>query len=125
MKEFDHDGLLLAEFQGKLFEKSADLHCSTAVFIRRFLHSDYLKKLDTKIVCICGHRNPKHLKFCENCERPLNPQRNVKTRLVCSCGEILTWDAEFCSNCGKNIRRRINQKISINSTVRSLKDMFR
>ena len=84
-----------------------------------------LKKLDTKIVCICGHRNPKHLKFCENCERPLNPQRNVKTRLVCSCGEILTWDAEFCSNCGKNIRRRINQKISINSTVRSLKDMFR
>lgn len=47
MKEFDHDGLLLAEFQGKLFEKSADLHCSTAVFIRRFLHSDYLKKLDT------------------------------------------------------------------------------
>ena len=47
MKEFDHDGLLLAEYQGKLFEKSADLNCSTAVFIRRFLHSEYVKKLDT------------------------------------------------------------------------------
>lgn len=46
MKTFDHDGLLLAEHQGKIFEKSADLGTSTAVFLRRFLHSDYLKKLD-------------------------------------------------------------------------------
>ena len=46
MKELDHDGLLLAEYQGKLFEKSADLNCSTAVFIRRFLHSEFVKKLD-------------------------------------------------------------------------------
>ena len=46
MKVFDHKGLLLAEHQGKLFEKSAELDCSTAVFLRRFFHSDYLKKLD-------------------------------------------------------------------------------
>ena len=46
MREFDHEGLLLAEYQGKLFEKSAELECSTAVFLRRFLHSNLLKKLD-------------------------------------------------------------------------------
>ena len=46
MREFDHNGLLLAEYQGKLFEKSTELGCSTAVFLRRFLHSDYLKKMD-------------------------------------------------------------------------------
>lgn len=46
MKAFDHKGLLLAEHQGKLFEKSAELDCSTGVFLRRFFHSDYLKKLD-------------------------------------------------------------------------------
>lgn len=46
MKEFDHNGLLLAEYQGKLFEKSAELGCSTAIFLRRFLHSDFLKSLD-------------------------------------------------------------------------------
>lgn len=46
MKAFDHKGLLLAEHQGKLFEKSVELDCSTAVFLRRFFHSDYLKKLD-------------------------------------------------------------------------------
>ena len=46
MREFDHEGLLLAEFQGKIFEKSADLNCSSPVFIRRFLHSDLLKNLD-------------------------------------------------------------------------------
>ena len=46
MKEFDHDGLLLAEFQGKLFEKSVDLNCSSPIFIRRFLHSNILKKID-------------------------------------------------------------------------------
>lgn len=46
MREFDHDGLLLAEYQGKIFEKSAELGCSTAVFFRRFLHSDLVKKMD-------------------------------------------------------------------------------
>ena len=47
MRQFDHNGLLLAEYQGKLFEKSSELNCSTGVYIRRFLHSDLLKKLDT------------------------------------------------------------------------------
>lgn len=46
MKEFDHNGLLLAEYQGKLFEKSTELECSSGIFIRRFLHSELLKKLD-------------------------------------------------------------------------------
>lgn len=47
MREFDHNGLLLVEYQGKLFEKSAELNCSTGIFMRRFLHSNLLKKLDT------------------------------------------------------------------------------
>lgn len=84
-----------------------------------------LKKEDTKIVCVCGHSNSKHFKFCENCERPLNPQRNIKTRIVCSCGEILSWDSEYCHNCGKNIKRRIIQKNSINATVKSLRNKIR
>ena len=46
MRQFDHNGLLLAEYQGKLFEKSYDYTVSTGVFMRRFLHSDLLKKLD-------------------------------------------------------------------------------
>ncbi len=46
MKKFDHNGLLLAEFQGKIFEKSTELGCSSAVFLRRFLHSDFVKKID-------------------------------------------------------------------------------
>ena len=46
MREFDHDGLLLAEYQGKLFERSTELGCSSAIFLRRFLHSDLVKKLD-------------------------------------------------------------------------------
>ena len=46
MKKFDHEGLLLCEYQGKLFEKSYDLECSSAIFMRRFLHSNLLKKLD-------------------------------------------------------------------------------
>ena len=50
MKTFDHNGLLLAEYQGKIFEISTELRCSTAVFLRRFLHSDLLKKMDTNDV---------------------------------------------------------------------------
>ena len=46
MRAFDHDGLLLAEYQGKLFERSTELDCSTGIFLRRFLHSDLLEKLD-------------------------------------------------------------------------------
>lgn len=46
MKEFDHDGFLLAEFQAKLFEKSAELDCSIPIFLRRFLHSDLVRELD-------------------------------------------------------------------------------
>ena len=84
-----------------------------------------LKREDTKIICICGHQNMNHLKFCEECERPLNPKRRIKTRIVCSCGEILSWDSEYCHNCGKNIKRRMIHKNSINSTVKSLKSMFR
>ena len=84
-----------------------------------------LKKEDTKIVCICGHKNSKHFKFCEKCERPLNPQRNVKTRIVCSCGEIISWDTEFCPNCGKNIKRRFIQKNSANNAVQTILSRFR
>lgn len=46
MKQLDHNGLMLAEYQGKLFEESAEQACSTGIFIRRFLHSDLLKNLD-------------------------------------------------------------------------------
>ena len=47
MREFDTNGLRLAEFQGKIFEASCDyFECSTNVFLRRFLHSDLLKILD-------------------------------------------------------------------------------
>lgn len=46
MREFDHNGLLLAEYQGKLFERSYDLAFSTGIFMRRFFHSELLKQLD-------------------------------------------------------------------------------
>lgn len=46
MRKFDHNGLLMAEYQGKLFEKSAEMNCSSPIFIRRFLHSELLKNLD-------------------------------------------------------------------------------
>lgn len=48
MKKFDHNGLLLSEYQGKLFEKSEQMNCSSSIFLRRFLHSDLLKKLDNE-----------------------------------------------------------------------------
>jgi len=46
MKDFDHNGLLLAEYQGRLFEQSLTLPCSTGIFMRRFFHSDLLSVLD-------------------------------------------------------------------------------
>ncbi len=46
MRKFDTNGLLLAEYQGKIFEKSYDLECSTPIFMRRFFHSKLLDSLE-------------------------------------------------------------------------------
>lgn len=46
MRELDHNGLLLCEYQAKLFEKSLDLECSTPIFMRRFMKSTLVKELD-------------------------------------------------------------------------------
>ena len=48
MREFDHSGLLLAEYQGKLFEKSYDLNCSAEIFLRSFIHSHLATQVDAK-----------------------------------------------------------------------------
>jgi len=47
MREFDFNVLRFCEYQGKLFAYSLDyLYCSTSIFIRRFLHSDLLQRID-------------------------------------------------------------------------------
>lgn len=52
MRKFDHNGLLIAEYQGRLFEKSEELDCSSPIFIRRFLHSNLLKSLDEEDIAL-------------------------------------------------------------------------
>ena len=49
MREFDYEGMILAKYQGMLFEKSVELNCSTPIFMRRFLHSDLLRTLDENL----------------------------------------------------------------------------
>lgn len=47
MRPFDSNGLRLAEFQAKIFEKSVQRYaCSSPIFLRRFLLSQVLKSLD-------------------------------------------------------------------------------
>lgn len=47
MREFDLNGLRLAEFQGSIFEASVDaFSCSSNVFLRRFKLSNLAKNLD-------------------------------------------------------------------------------
>lgn len=47
MKEFDNNGLRLAEFQARLFEESLNFfNCSSLVFVRKFLYSSILETLD-------------------------------------------------------------------------------
>ena len=52
MMQLDTNGLRLAEYQAQLFELSYDLECSSDVFLRRFLHSLLVKKLDRNISAI-------------------------------------------------------------------------
>lgn len=46
MKKLDYNGLLLCEYQAKLFEKSLELDCSTPIFMRRFMKSSLARELD-------------------------------------------------------------------------------
>ena len=54
MKRMDTYGLRLCKYQAELFEKSIDeVECSSKIFIRRFMHSDYAKRMDMKGF-LCG-----------------------------------------------------------------------
>lgn len=47
MKKMDRDGLILCDIQGKAFEDSLEYQsCSSPVFIRRFMLSDFSKRMD-------------------------------------------------------------------------------
>lgn len=51
MKKIDKDGLLLCDLQAKTFEMSCEsLSVSSAIFIRRFMHSDIAKEMDNLAV---------------------------------------------------------------------------
>ncbi len=47
MREINAMGLSLCSFQAKIFEKTLDYaDCSSAIFIRRFMNSDLVKRID-------------------------------------------------------------------------------
>lgn len=46
MRKFNHNGLLLAEYQGKLFENLMNL-IVLQEFYEKILHSELLRKIDT------------------------------------------------------------------------------
>ena len=48
MKKMDSYGLKLCAFQAELFARSiVSLECSSKIFIRRYLHSDFAARMDT------------------------------------------------------------------------------
>lgn len=48
MRKMDHYGLKLCQFQAQLFQNSIEeTECSSGIFVRRFMHSDLAKRMDT------------------------------------------------------------------------------
>lgn len=45
-KDFNPEGLRFAEKQGEIFSASLSLTCSSAIFIRRYLNSNYARAMD-------------------------------------------------------------------------------
>lgn len=47
MRKIDDTGLMLAKFQGDLFEKSTEyLNCSSVYFVKKFMNSKLVKSID-------------------------------------------------------------------------------
>ena len=47
MRTIYNNGLILCDIQSELFENSMNLDCSSEIFIRRFMNSNVVKKLDS------------------------------------------------------------------------------
>lgn len=48
MRKMNHYGLKLCQFQAELFQNSIEeTECSSGIFVRRFMHSDLAKRMDT------------------------------------------------------------------------------
>ena len=47
MKTLNNEELKKCDIQGQIFEESLMLECSSAVFVRRFMNSDYAKNMDS------------------------------------------------------------------------------
>lgn len=46
-RKFDNNGSLLAEYQAEIFEKSVDrFKCSSPIFLRRYIKTDFLRRMD-------------------------------------------------------------------------------
>ena len=46
MKTIDADGRALCKLQAQAFEASLGLSCASAVFVRRFMNSDVVRRID-------------------------------------------------------------------------------
>lgn len=46
MREFDHKGQILCDIQASIFADSIHYSCSSPIFIRRFMNSDYCRIMD-------------------------------------------------------------------------------
>lgn len=67
MRDFGTEGLILAEYQAKLFEASTTkFNCSSGIFIRRFLHSNVLKMLDKNASFLINYTIDEALDEIEN-----------------------------------------------------------
>lgn len=85
MREFDLNGIRVAEFQAKIFEKSIDLDCSSAIFIRRFYYSNLLEQLDKNDPSILSYDV---IEALNDIEQQFGPTKYGKIK---ESGEALFW----------------------------------
>ena len=53
MRKIDRDGLLLCELQAESFARSlTDARTSSEIFIRRFMHSNFVKEMDNASILL-------------------------------------------------------------------------
>ena len=81
MREFDTNGLRLCEFQARIFEESVDrFSCSTIAFLRMFINSDFLIRLDKNMSALFPLDPNEALDEIENQFGPINSKGQKKNK---------------------------------------------
>ena len=93
---FQKGNLTVEQLEG-YFSKATNINEQISNLV---IEKEVIEKANQKyIICACGLKNPKNIKFCPNCGSAT--LQNTEEIILCICGATFATDQDFCMECGR------------------------